>query len=244
MNDAIVEHGPEYGFEVEALNASPNGMADVTGYIEATEALAQKNIDAILCQPLFSVPDMLMQFQQKDVKVGFVNIVPQISDSSKDLDFCYAGSSEEAIGAQLAEAMSPGLKDGAKICVICLPYGQDNAAGRLKGLQDWFAANRPDVEILEVNYVERNEATLAQSIFEDWIQKYGVGGFDGVATQSCHADAGHRGEHEGSWPGRLPTLSLGRYRLLPAATWITDGAEYCRSVSGRTGSGGNQLHSI
>lgn len=49
LNDAIVEHGPEYGFEVEALNASPNGMADVTGYIEATEALAQKNIDAILC---------------------------------------------------------------------------------------------------------------------------------------------------------------------------------------------------
>ena len=129
LNDAIVEHGPEYGFEVEALNASPNGMMDVTGYIEATEALAQKNIDAILCQPLFSVPDMLMQFQQKDIKVGFVNIVPQISDSSKDLDFCYAGSSEEAIGAQLAEAMSPGLKDGAKICVICLPYGQDNAAG-------------------------------------------------------------------------------------------------------------------
>ena len=35
LNDAIVEHGPEYGFEVEALNASPNGMADVTGYIEA-----------------------------------------------------------------------------------------------------------------------------------------------------------------------------------------------------------------
>ena len=95
LNDAIVEHGPEYGFEVEALNASPNGMMDVTGYIEATEALAQKNIDAILCQPLFSVPDMLMQFQQKDIKVGFVNIVPQISDSSKDLDFCYAGSSEK-----------------------------------------------------------------------------------------------------------------------------------------------------
>lgn len=38
--------------------------------------------------------------------------------------------------------------------------------------------------LLEVNYVERNEATLAQSIFEDWIQKYGVGGFDGAATQS------------------------------------------------------------
>lgn len=38
--------------------------------------------------------------------------------------------------------------------------------------------------LLEVNYVERNEATLAQSIFEDWIQKHGVGGFDGAATQS------------------------------------------------------------
>lgn len=225
LNDAIVEHGPEYGFEVEALNASPNGMMDVTGYIEATEALAQKNIDAILCQPLFSVPDMLMQFQQKDIKVGFVNIVPQISDSSKDLDFCYAGSSEEAIGAQLAEAMSPGLKDGAKICVICLPYGQDNAAGRLKGLQDWFAANRPDVEILEVNYVERNEATLAQSIFEDWIQKYGVDGFDGVATQSSMQTQGI--------VESMKALGLNNTNFIlggisaSSSDWIKEGTEYC-----------------
>ena len=46
-----------------------------------------------------------------------------------------------------------------------------------------MSANRPDVEILEVNYVEKIDPSNAQSIFEDWIQKYGVGGFDGVATQ-------------------------------------------------------------
>ena len=67
---------------------------------------------------------------------------------------------------------------------MCLSYGQTNAAQRLEGFQTWMAKNRPDVEILEVQYVEKNEPTFAQSIFEDWIQKYGVNGFDGVATQS------------------------------------------------------------
>lgn len=225
LNDAIVAHGPEYGFEVEALNASPTGNMDVTGYIEATEALAQKNLDAILVQPLFSSPDMMMQFQSQGIKVGFVNIVPQISEASKDLDFCYAGSSEEGIGAQLAEAMSPNLEEGAKICVICLPYGQDNAAGRLKGLQDWFAANRPDVEILEVNYVERNEATLAQSIFEDWIQKYGVGGFDGVATQSSMQTQGIV-ESMKAYGLNATNFTLGGISA-SSSDWIKEGIEYC-----------------
>lgn len=225
-NDAIVEHGPEYGFEVEALNASPNGMADVTGYIEATEALAQKNIDAILCQPLFSVPDMLMQFQQKDVKVGFVNIVPQISDSSKDLDFCYAGSSEEAIGAQLGGIHVFRLEGWREnLCYLSAIWSGQRQAGRLKGLQDWFAANRPDIEILEVNYVERNEATLAQSIFEDWIQKYGVGGFDGVATQSSMQTQGI--------VESMKALGLNNTNFIlggisaSSSDWIKEGTEYC-----------------
>ncbi len=121
--------------------------------------------------------------------------------------------------------MSPGLKDGAKICVICLPYGQDNAAGRLKGLQDWFAANRPDVEILEVNYVERNEATLAQSIFEDWIQKYGVDGFDGVATQSSMQTQGI--------VESMKALGLNNTNFIlggisaSSSDWIKEGTEYC-----------------
>lgn len=184
LNDALVELGPEYGLTVDAINGAPSGNPDVSGYIEAIDALAAKNPDAIMVQPLFSVPDHCVQFNEKGIPLTFVNIAPEISENSKDLEYFYAGCFDVKIGEQLAEEMSKGLKENAKICVMCLPYGQTNAAQRLEGLQNWLAANRPDVEILEVNYVEKNEPNFSQTIFEDWIQKYGVGGFDGAATQS------------------------------------------------------------
>lgn len=184
LNDALVELGPEYNLNVEAINGAPSGNPDVSGYIEAIDALAVKNPDAMIVQPLFSVPDHCIQFNEKGIPLTFINIAPEISETSKDLEYYYAGCFDVEIGKQLAEEMSKGLKEDAKICVVCLTYGQTNAAQRLEGFETWMNENRPDVEILEVQYVEKNDPTNAQSIFEDWIQKYGVGGFDGVATQS------------------------------------------------------------
>lgn len=183
LNDALVELGPEYDLKVDAINGAPNGVLDVSGYIEAIDALAAKKPDAMIVQPLFSVPDHCVQFNEKGIPLTFLNIAPEISDNCKDLVYYYAGCFDVKIGEQLAEEMAKGLKDGAKVCLLCLTYGQTNAAQRLEGFQAWMSANRPDVEILEVNYVEKIDPSNAQSIFEDWIQKYGVGGFDGVATQ-------------------------------------------------------------
>ena len=184
LNDALVELGPQYNLNVDAINGAPSGTPDVSGYIEAINALAAKNPDAMIVQPLFSVPDPCVQFNENGTPLCFLNIAPEISENCKDLEYYFAGCFDVSIGKQLAEEMSKGLKENAKICVMCLTYGQTNTAQRLEGLQTWLAENRPDVEILEVNYVEKNDPTNAQSIFEDWIQKYGVGGFDGVATQS------------------------------------------------------------
>lgn len=184
LSDALVELGPEYGLNVDAINGAPSGTPDVSGYIEAIDALASKNPDAMIVQPLFSVPDHCVQFNEKGIPLTFLNIAPEISENCKDLEYYYAGCFDTKIGEQLAQEMEKGLKEGAKICVMCLTYGQTNAAQRLDGFQTWMTANRPDVEILEVQYVQKNDPTDAQRIFEDWIQKYGVGGFDGVATQS------------------------------------------------------------
>ena len=225
MSDALVEQGPDYGFEVTALNASPNGTPDVTGYIEAVDTLAQKDLDGIIIQPLFSIPDYCLQFNKKNIPLCFLNIAPQISDSSKNLKYYYAGSFEEDIGSQLAEAMSKGLKDNAKICCICLMYGQDNTTGRLKGFTEWMSKNRPDVKILETNYVKQNEPTEAQSIFEDWIQKYGVGGFDGVATQSSMQTQGIV-ESMKTYGLNSSNVILGGISA-SSSDWIKDGIEYC-----------------
>jgi ABC-type sugar transport system substrate-binding protein len=184
LSDAIVELGPKYGLEVDAINASPQGQVDVSGYIEAIDSMKQKGIKGLMVQPLFTVPDMCVEFQNNGVPITFVNIQPQIDDDSKDLKYYYAGSYEESIGAQLAEAQSPGLKKNAKVCMIELMQGQDNQIGRDKGYVDWMKENRPDVQILETNYVLKNDVTEAVTIMEDWLSKYGKDGIDGVATQS------------------------------------------------------------
>ena len=153
MSDALVEQAADYGFKVEALN----GNLDVTTYIECIDTLAEKEVEGIIIQPLFSVPDFCMQFNESDTPLVFLNIAPQLSDTSADLEYYYVGSYEYNIGAQLAVEMANGLEDGAKICMICLMYGQDNTTGRLNGFVDWMTDNRPDVEILETNYVTNND---------------------------------------------------------------------------------------
>ena len=183
LSDAIVELGPEYGFEVNALNGAPDGNPDVSKYMEGIDALLAQNPDAMLVQPLFTIPDYCMQFNG-EIPLTFINIAPEISETSEDLEYWYAGCYDTDIGAQLAEEMAKGLKDGAKICMINLTYGQTNAIQRDEGFKNWMAENRPDVEILETHWVEKIDTQNAQTAFEDWVQKYGVGGFDGVASQS------------------------------------------------------------
>lgn len=224
LSDAIVEHGPEYGFEVNALNGAPDGNADVAKYMEGIDALLAKNPDAMIIQPLFTIPDYCMKFNEV-TPLTFVNIAPEISETSKDLKYWYAGCYDINIGAQLAEEMAKGLKDGAKICQLNLTYGQTNTAQRDQGFKDWMAENRPDVEILETNYVEKIDAQNAQTIFEDWIQKYGVGGFDGVATQG---GALTQGVIECMKTYDLDTSNFIVVGISASTTdWIKDGYEYC-----------------
>ena len=218
LNDALVELGPEYNLKVDAINGAPSGNPDVSGYIEAINALAAKNPDAMIVQPLFSVPDHCIQFNEKGIPLCFLNISPEISENCKDLEYYYAGCFDINIGRQLAEEMAKGLKDGAKVCMLCLTYGQTNTAQRLEGFQSWMAENRPDVEILEVNYVEKIDPTNALTIFEDWIQKYGVGGFDGVATQGSMLT---QGVVEG-----MKTHGLDTSNSASTGKWIADGLEY------------------
>ena len=224
LNDALVELGPEYNLKVDAINGAPSGNPDVSGYIEAINALAAKNPDAMIVQPLFSVPDHCIQFNEKGIPLCFLNISPEISENCKDLEYYYAGCFDVNIGRQLAEEMAKGLKDGAKVCILCLTYGQTNTAQRLEGFQSWMAENRPDVEILEVNYVEKIDPTNALTIFEDWIQKYGVGGFDGVATQGSMLT---QGVVEGMKTHGLDTSNF-VLAGISASTgkWIADGLEY------------------
>ena len=224
LNDALVELGPEYGVKVDAINGAPSGTPDVTGYIEAIDALAAKNPDAMIVQPLFSVPDHCVQFNEKGIPLAFLNIAPEISDNCKDLEYWYAGCYDTDIGAQLAEEMAKGLKEDAKICMICLSYGQTNAKQRRDGFQEWMEENRPDVEILEINYCEKSEPSEALSIFEDWIQKYGVGGFDGVATQSSMQT---QGIVQGMQTYGLDTSNF-TLAGISASTgeWVADGIEF------------------
>lgn len=182
LSDAIVELGPDYGFEVNALNGAPDGTPDVSKYMEGIDSLLSQDPDAMLVQPLFTLPDYCMKFNG-EIPLTFINIAPEISDTSADLQYWYAGCYDTSIGEQLAEEMAKGLKEGAKICMVNLTYGQTNASQRDEGFKTWMSENRPDVEILETHWVEKIDPQNAQTAFEDWIQKYGVGGFDGVATQ-------------------------------------------------------------
>ena len=151
-------------------------------------------------------------------------IKPQLSDATKNLDYVYIGSSEEAIGAQLAEAMASGLDQGAKICALELALGQDNQIYRDKGFCDWLAENRPDIEILDKQSYKQEPTAEAMSITEDWIQRFGVDGIDAIATQGSTITIGvieALKSHDATDKIKVSGISIP-----PTMDWILDGTAY------------------
>ncbi|MCF2671618.1 sugar ABC transporter substrate-binding protein [Butyricicoccus pullicaecorum] len=151
-------------------------------------------------------------------------IKPQLSDATKNLDYVYVGSSEEAIGAQLAEAMASGLDQGAKICALELALGQDNQIYRDKGFCDWLAENRPDIEILDKQSYKQEATAEAMSITEDWIQRFGVDGIDAIATQGSTITIGvieALKSHDATDKIKVSGISIP-----PTMDWILDGTAY------------------
>ena len=65
----------------------------------------------------------------------------------------------------------------------------------------------------------------AVTIFEDWIQKYGVDGFDGVATQSSMQTQGII-EAMKSYDLNVTNFTLAGISA-SSSDWILEGMEYC-----------------
>lgn len=206
--------------EVRALN----GNGDVAQIISCIETFHSQKVDALIVQGIGNVPDACTWCNDEDVPLVFVNIKPQLSDATQDLDYVYVGSSEEAIGAQLAEAMASGLDEGAKVCALELALGQDNQIYRDKGFCDWLAENRPDIEILDKQSYKTEATAEAMNITEDWIQRFGVDGIDAIATQGSTITIGvieALKSHDATDKIKVSGISIP-----PTMDWILDGTAY------------------
>ena len=206
--------------EVKALN----GNLDVATIISCIETFHTQGVDALIVQPLGNAPDACAWTNEEGVPLVFCNIKPQLSDSVANLDYVYVGSSEEAIGAQLAEAMASGLEQGAKVCQLTLPLGQDNQFYRQKGFEEWLAANRPDIEIIDTQAVKTEPTAEAMNITEDWIQRFGVDGIDAISTQGSTITIGVVEAVKNH--GATDKISISGISIPPTMDWILDGTAY------------------
>lgn len=210
--------------EVKALN----GNLDVATIISCIETFKAQKVDALIVQPLGNVPDACTWCNEEGVPLVFVNIKPQLSDATQNLDYVYVGSSEEAIGAQLAEAMASGLPEGEKesykVCALELALGQDNQIYRDKGFCEWLAENRPDIEIIDKQSYKQEATAESMSITEDWIQRFGVDGIDAIATQGSTITIGvieALKSHDATDKIKVSGISIP-----PTMDWILDGTAY------------------
>ena len=210
--------------EVKALN----GNGDVAQIISCIETFHSQKVDALIVQGIGNVPDACTWCNEEGVPLVFVNIKPQLSDTTKNLDYVYVGSSEEAIGAQLAEAMASGLPEGEKesykVCALELALGQDNQIYRDKGFCEWLAENRPDIEIIDKQSYKTEATAEAMSITEDWIQRFGVDGIDAIATQGSTITIGvieALKSHDAT-----DKLKVAGISIPPTMDWILDGTAY------------------
>ncbi len=210
--------------EVTALD----GNLDVATIISCVETFKTQGVDALIVQPLGNAPDACTWCNEEDVPLVFCNIKPQLSDTTKDLEYVYVGSSEEAIGAQLAEAMASGLPEGEKdvynVCHAMLALGQDNQIYRQKGFTEWLAANRPDINILDEQAYKTEATAEAMNITEDWIQRFGVDGIDAIATQGSTITIGVLESVKNH--NATDKIKVCGISVPPTMDWIVDGTAY------------------
>lgn len=202
-----------------------NGNGDVAQIISCIETFKSQGVDALIVQPIGNVPDACLWANEKDVPLVFVNIKPVLSDTTKDLKYYYVGSSEEAIGAQEAEAISEGLDQGAKVCLLMLPLGQDNQVYRTKGFEEWMAANRPDIQIIDKQAGTSTDSAQAMSITEDWIQRFGVDGIDAIATQGSSMTIGTVEAVRSH--NALDKIKIADIGIPPTMEWLLNNEIYC-----------------
>lgn len=209
--------------EVQALD----GNLDPAQIISCIETFKTQGVDALIVQPIGNVPDATLWCNEQGVPLVFCNIQPILSDTTQDLEYYYIGSSEEAIGAQEAQALASGLDEGARVCLLMLPLGQDNQIRRTNGFEEWMAVNRPDITIIDKQATKDTDAAQAMSICEDWIQRFGVDGIDAMANQTNNVTQ-----------GMIEVLkshdALGKIKLAGIGCppgdgfdWVADGSVFC-----------------
>ncbi len=163
-------------FEVTLLD----GNIDAEKQINTIESLIQQDMDYIAVQPLQGTEPALLEVNEAEIPLFCVDMVP----SNEGLVWTQVGVDEAEFGRLQAEAMAEVLPENGKVCIVMNMLGSNSQIYRTQGFEERIAELRPDVTILDKQTSE-SKTDKAMNLTEDWIQRFGEDGIDGIVCQSA-----------------------------------------------------------
>lgn len=149
--------------------------------------------DACLVQKVSGSQDtdaLFQKFAAEGLRTVIMN--NEVDDGTTSSVF----AAEYAMGEMVATYACEQLPENAKVCIIKSTPSLFSSEQRALGFTDVLAANRPDVEILDIKNVEGWDKAIAINVASDWCQRFDqidaiLSCNDGMvlgAIEACKAD--------------------------------------------------------
>jgi ribose transport system substrate-binding protein len=187
--DKAVEETP--GLKVDFV-IPPNGTA--AEQKENVDEMISKGVQGIAMSPVdpANETDLINDAAKK------VLVFTQDSDATKSNRACYVGSDNVAAGNQLGQEILKALPNGGKIMAFVGKKDAQNAADRIKGVEDALKGSK--VQLVDVRTDETDRAKAKSNVSDalvanpDLAGLIGIWSYNGPAILSAVKDAGKVGK--------------------------------------------------
>ena len=164
--------------EIEVVTL--DGNIDAEKQINTIESLLQQEMDYIAVQPLPGVEPALQAVVDAGIPLICVDTVP----TSDTLVWTQVGVDEAEFGRLQAEKLAEVLPENGTVCIAMNQLGMNSQINRTRGFEEKIAEIRPDVTIIDKQPAD-SKTDKAMNLMEDWLQRFGADGINGVVCQSA-----------------------------------------------------------
>lgn len=164
--------------ELEAVILDGNG--DAEKQINTIQSLIQRGVDYIAVQPMPGTEPALQEVVNAGIPLFCVDMVP----TSDTLTWTQVGVDEAEFGRLQAEKLSEVLPENGTVCIAMNQLGTNSQINRTKGFEEKIAELRPDVTIIDQQPTD-SKTDKAMNLVEDWLQRFGSDGINGIVCQSA-----------------------------------------------------------
>lgn len=167
---------------------------DTATQINQVQTFIAQKVDLIILMPtqLESLIPVCKEANEAGIPIMTVNrqLTAEASAADVGVDLItYVGADDYEGGQKQGELLVKLIGTSGKVLLMQGTLGASSCVYRQMGLEDYLAANAPDIEIVAMQPSDQEQAQ-AQTVMDNWLTLYAAGEIDAIVTQDPYSGVG------------------------------------------------------